>query len=56
MADKVTLLRIDADENAELCKELKVTALPVLKLYKGDKLIWENEGFIDEQAVRKQLN
>ncbi len=56
MADKVILLRIDADENAELCKELKVTALPVLKLYKDNKLIWENEGFIDEQVVRKQLN
>ncbi len=55
MADKVTLVRVDADENAELCKILKVSALPVLKLYKGNKLIWENQGFIDEQSVRAQL-
>ncbi len=55
MADKVTLVRIDADEHIELCKELRVSALPVLKLYKNNKLIWQNEGFIDEQAVRQQL-
>lgn len=55
MAAKVTLVRIDADENAELCKKLKVTALPVLKLYKDNVLLWENEGYIEEEPVRKQL-
>ena len=55
MADKVTLVRVDADENTELCKTLKVSALPVLKLYKGNKIVWENQGFIDEQSVRAQL-
>lgn len=55
MADKVMLVRIDADENAELCKKLNVTALPVLKLYKDKQLLWENEGYIDEELVRKQL-
>lgn len=55
MADQVTLVRIDAEENPELCKELKVTALPVLKLYKNNELIWESLGYTEEEQVRKQL-
>ncbi|MFH6967196.1 thioredoxin domain-containing protein [Flavobacterium sp. FlaQc-28] len=55
MANKVTLVRIDADQNAELCKKLNITALPVLKLYKNNELVWENEGYIEEESVRKQL-
>lgn len=55
MADKVIIVRIDADANTELCKTLKVNALPVLKLYKNEKLIWDNLGFIDEASVRKKL-
>lgn len=56
MEDKVTLIRINADENKELCKNLNVTALPVLKLYKNNQLTWENLGFIGEEEVLKQLN
>lgn len=54
-SDDVIIVRIDADKNAQLCKDLNVTALPVLKLYKNKKLIWENLGFIEENEVRKQL-
>ncbi|MBC7615591.1 MAG: thioredoxin family protein [Pedobacter sp.] len=55
MTDKVVIVRIDADENTELCKTLKIGALPVLKLYKNEKMIWDNLGFIDEASVRKKL-
>ena len=56
MTDKVVIVRIDADANTELCKTLKIEALPVLKLYKNEKMIWDNLGFIDEASVRKKLN
>lgn len=55
MADKIILVRIDADANPVLCEQLNVTALPVLKLYKNDELIWEHEGFVNEEQVRKAL-
>lgn len=55
MTDKVVIVRIDADDNTELCKILKIEALPVLKLYKNEKLIWDNLGFVDEVSVRKRL-
>ena len=55
MADQVVIVRIDADANMELCKTLKIEALPVLKLYKNEKLIWDNLGFVDEATVRRKL-
>lgn len=56
MADKVKLVRIDADQHAALCAELNVTALPVLRLYKNSQLIWENEGFLGDSQIREQIN
>lgn len=55
MADKVVVIRINADDNQGLCKELKVDALPVLQLYKNKKLTWANTGFIDKVDVVKKL-
>jgi len=56
MPDEVALIRIDADANPQLCKDLGVSALPMLKLYQNEKLNWEHEGFIDEKSVREQLS
>ena len=56
MKDKVKVLRIDADADANLCKELKVDALPVLHLYKKGKLVWENTGFIGKIPVVAEIN
>ncbi|MCD0477766.1 thioredoxin domain-containing protein [Chryseobacterium sp. LC2016-29] len=55
LSDKVKVVRINADENTQLCKELNVSALPVLKLYKNNNVIWENLGFVEEAEVRKQI-
>ena len=55
MADKVVVVRINADENRALCKELKIDAIPVLQIYKNKTLIWTNTGFIEKEAVVKQL-
>ncbi|MFY7813603.1 MAG: thioredoxin domain-containing protein [Chryseobacterium taeanense] len=55
MQGKVKIIRINADENTELCKELNVSALPVLKLYKKEKLVWDNLGFVTEDEVRKHI-
>lgn len=55
MADKVVVIRINADDNQALCKELKIDALPVLQLYKNKVLTWTNTGFMDKAEVVKQL-
>ena len=55
MADKVVVIRINADDNQALCKELKIDALPVLQLYKNKALIWVNSGFVEKEIVLQQL-
>jgi len=55
MPDKVKLVRINADENKTLCQALGISAIPVLQLYKDNKLIWKNEGYINEEDIRRQL-
>jgi len=55
MADKVVVVRINADESRALCKELKIEAIPVLQIYKNKTLIWANTGFIEKEEVVKQL-
>lgn len=55
MAEKVELVRINVDENAALCKQLKVVGLPVLKLFKENGAIWEHTGFVGEAKVREVL-
>ena len=55
MAVKVVVIRINADDNQSLCKELKIDALPVLQLYKNKILIWTNTGFIEKAEVVNQL-
>ncbi len=55
MADRVTVIRIDADQNSRLCKALGVSALPVLKIYQEGKETWHHTGFIDEPTLRAQF-
>ena len=56
MAAKVSVIRINVDENKEICKELKIDGLPVLQLYKNKTLVWSNTGFIEKVEVVKHLN
>lgn len=55
MADKVTVIRINADDNQQLCKDLKIDALPVLQLYDNKTLTWTNKGFTSKDDVLKQI-
>lgn len=55
MAATVTVVRIDADANAALCKTLGVDALPVLQVYKNKNLTWQNTGYIGKAEVVAQL-
>ncbi len=53
--DKLSMLRIDADENKTLLKEKHIEAIPFLELYENGKLIWHHEGEIDEATLIKEL-
>lgn len=55
MKDKVTVIRINADEHKTLAKKLKVDALPVLFLYQKGKLIWTKRGYASKAEIEQQL-
>lgn len=51
MTGKAVVIRINADQNKSLVKELNVTALPTLILYKDKKVIWTNAGFLTKEEI-----
>lgn len=52
---KVEVLKIDVDQNSKLTKELKITSIPQLYLYKNGKLSWQKEGYTDLETIKQKL-
>lgn len=55
MSDKVSIIRIDADKNPELCKTLGVNALPTILVYKANQKTFEHIGFLSKDDLLKEL-
>jgi thioredoxin len=55
MTNMVSVVRINADENQQLCRELGINTLPVLQLYKNKGLSWTNSGYITKEELMKKL-
>ena len=54
-AEKVDIIRLDADENKTLISEMKIDELPTLILYENKEIKWKHSGYISEEDLRKQL-
>ncbi len=54
-SQEVTIIRINADDNQALCKQLKIDALPVLSIYKNEQKKWHHLGFIDKVGLLAEL-
>ena len=52
--DKLTLVKIDADENGTLCNEKNIDAIPYLELYNNGKLVWHHSGYISKEDFLKE--
>ncbi|TDD95220.1 thioredoxin domain-containing protein [Flavobacterium cellulosilyticum] len=55
MAGKVVIIRLNADENKTLMKDMKIDELPTLLLYENQEINWKHSGFISEEDLKKQL-
>ncbi|MEO0060031.1 MAG: hypothetical protein RLZZ312_1678 [Bacteroidota bacterium] len=53
---ETTLVRYNADENKTMIKILKIDELPVILIYKNDKIVYRHNGFLSEADLRKKLN
>lgn len=55
LADKVVIVRLNADENKTLMRDMKIDELPTLILYENKEVKWKHSGFISEEDLKKQL-
>jgi thioredoxin len=53
--ENVVIVRLDADENKTLIKEMKIDELPTLILYQNKVIKWKHSGYISEEDLKKQL-
>jgi thioredoxin 1 len=49
------VLKVDVDESEALSRDLKIEVLPTLHLYKDKKLVWQGEGYMTEEQLRKTI-
>jgi thioredoxin 1 len=54
--DYMSLLKVDADQNAVLVDALKIDALPVLMIYKGGKQVWMHSGYLDKKSIQDAIS
>ena len=55
LADKITIIRLNADENKTLMNEMRIDVLPTLLLYENKEIKWKHSGFVTEEDLKKQL-
>jgi thioredoxin 1 len=53
--DKVSLITIDIDKNPLLANHLKIEAIPLVHIYKNQKIQWNNLGLTDKATVLKVI-
>lgn len=56
MSQEVKVLRVDVETHKSLSNELKISAIPILRLYKNNSMVWEQNGFIGEKELREAIN
>ena len=56
MSQEVKVLRVDVETHKSLANELKISAIPILRLYKNNSMVWEQNGFIGEKELREAIN
>jgi len=55
MAEQVVIIRLDADKNKTIMKQLKISELPTLLLYDNKVIKWQKSGFTSEEEIKIQL-
>ena len=55
MGDKVEVVRINADDSAELASQLSIEGLPTVLVFKNKTMVWKNVGYIGKEELVKHL-
>lgn len=54
-SDKLSLLKINADDNRQLMDSLKIEAIPALLIFNDGKLKWSHSGLAEKDTVRSAI-
>ena len=54
-ASKLNFVKINVDENKELCKTLGIVDLPTTIIYKNGKEVWKKSGLLEKAEIEKAL-
>lgn len=54
-AGKIKVVKVDVDQNSALTKQLGISSIPTLHLYKGGTQVWKKTGFTDKKTIEAQL-
>ena len=52
---KITLVKLDADENKTLMESMKLNELPVILIYENGKETWRNLGYLSEEDFKLKI-
>lgn len=55
-AASLRVVRIDADDNQELLRQLAIDSLPTLELYRGGERIWQKTGYTSREQILARLD
>lgn len=55
MKEEIAVIRLNADENKSLLRELQLDGLPVTLFYENAMLQWSHIGFIREEDLKKRI-
>jgi len=55
MSESVKVLKVDVDQEGDLAREYKITAIPTLVLIKSGKLVYSSMGFKPKNAIQELI-
>ncbi len=56
MKDKLEVVAINVDNNSTLSDQLKIDGIPLLHIYKDNKLVWQGVGYMDKAQLEAEIN
>jgi len=55
LGDKVTIAKLNIDENPELAARFGVRSIPTLMIFKGGKVVWSFAGTMPRSKIEAEL-
>jgi thioredoxin 1 len=55
LGDKIRIIKIDVDQNAEIASRYNVQSVPTIIIFKNGKLVWRQSGVVSKNQLKSVL-